>query len=64
MNDNRVVVKFLKENIFYRFGNPGAIISDMGLISATGLSKPWCVSTLSLINYPQRITPKPMGKWK
>ena len=27
-NDNRVVVKFLKENIFSRFGTPRAIISD------------------------------------
>ena len=27
-NDNKVVVKFLKENIFSRFGTPRAIISD------------------------------------
>jgi len=30
MNDNRVVVKFLKENIFSRFGTPHTIISDNG----------------------------------
>ena len=29
-NDNKVVVKFLKENIFTRFGTPRAIISDNG----------------------------------
>ena len=29
-NDNRVVVKFLKENILSRFGMPRAIISDNG----------------------------------
>ena len=29
-NDNKVVVKFLKENIFTRFGVPRAIISDNG----------------------------------
>ena len=29
-NDNKVVVKFLKENIFARFGVPRAIISDNG----------------------------------
>ena len=29
-NDNRVVVKFLKENIFSRFGTPHTIISDNG----------------------------------
>ena len=27
-NDNKVVIKFLKENIFSRFGTPRAIISD------------------------------------
>jgi len=27
-NDNIVVVKFLKENIFYHFGTPHTIISD------------------------------------
>ena len=27
-NDNKVVIKFLKENIFSRFGPPRAIISD------------------------------------
>ena len=29
-NDNKVVVKFLKENIFSRFGTPLTIISDNG----------------------------------
>ena len=29
-NDHRVVLKFLKANIFYRFGVPKAIISDGG----------------------------------
>jgi len=28
MNDNKVVIKFLKENIFSRFEIPRAIISD------------------------------------
>ena len=27
-NDNKIVIKFLKENIFSRFGTPRAIISD------------------------------------
>ena len=30
INDARVVVKFLRENIFARFGMPQAIISDQG----------------------------------
>ena len=29
-NNNKVVIKFLKENIFSRFGTPRAIISDNG----------------------------------
>ena len=29
-NDNEVVIMFLKENIFSRFGTPRAIISDNG----------------------------------
>ena len=29
-NDNKVVIKVLKENIFSRFGTPLAIISDNG----------------------------------
>ena len=29
-NDNKVVVKFLKENIISRFGTPSVIISDNG----------------------------------
>ena len=39
-NDNKVVVKFLKENIFSCFGTPRAIISDNGHIFAIGLLKP------------------------
>jgi hypothetical protein len=30
MNDHRVVLQFLKENVFARFGTPRAIISDGG----------------------------------
>ena len=40
MNDNQVVIKFLRENIISRFGAPHAIISNNGLISAIGLLKP------------------------
>ena len=29
-NDNKAVIKFLKENIFFRFGTPRAFISDNG----------------------------------
>ena len=29
-NNNKVIVKFLKKNIFFHFGTPSAIISDWG----------------------------------
>ncbi|RVW73723.1 hypothetical protein CK203_054956 [Vitis vinifera] len=35
-NDHRVVLKFLKENIFSRFGVPKAIISDGGSFTGMG----------------------------
>ena len=38
-NDHRVVLKFLKANIFSRFEVPKAIISDGAHISVTNLSK-------------------------
>ncbi|RVW77833.1 Pol polyprotein [Vitis vinifera] len=37
-NDHRVVLKFLKENIFSRFGVPKAIISDGGLVAIKKLN--------------------------
>ena len=43
-NDHKVVIKFMKENIFSRFGTPRAIISDGGthfcnIVFATFLKK-------------------------
>ena len=40
-NDHKVVLKFLKENIFSRFGVPKSIISDGVLIFATSLLEPF-----------------------
>ena len=40
MNDNKVVVKFLKENIFSHFGTRTLLSVIMELISVTKLSKP------------------------
>ncbi|KAL6327437.1 hypothetical protein AAG906_019750 [Vitis piasezkii] len=40
-NDHKVVLKFLKENIFSRFGVPKAIISDGGTHFAIDLLKPY-----------------------
>ena len=41
-NDNKVIVKFLKENIFSRFETPRAIISDNDYIFAIELLKLLC----------------------
>ena len=47
-NDNKVVISFLKENIFSRFGTPRAIISDRGTHfcnkSFEALMKKYCVT--------------------
>ena len=40
MNDSNVVVKFVKENIFNRFGTPRAIISDGGSYFFVTMSLP------------------------
>ena len=38
-NDHKVVLQFLKENVFARFGTPRAIISDGGSIFANNFFK-------------------------
>ena len=43
-NDNKVVIKFLKENIFSRFGTPRTIINDNGTHFAIDLLKLLCES--------------------
>ncbi|RVW21120.1 Pol polyprotein [Vitis vinifera] len=49
-NDHKVVLKFLKENIFSRFGVPKAIISDGALTFATSPLKLFWPSTESSIS--------------
>ena len=43
-NDNKIVIKFLKENMFSRFGTPCAIISDIVLTFAIDSLKLICES--------------------
>ena len=50
INDNKVVVKFLKENIFSCFGTPRAIISDN--------STPFCNRTFEALMRKYAITHK------
>ena len=64
MNDNRVVVKFLKENIFSHFGTPPAIISDN--------ESHFCNRAFETLMRKYSIThklfttyhPKQMGRWR
>jgi len=57
-NDNKVVVKFLKENIFFRFGTPRVIINDNGSHFCNRVFEALYENILSLTNYPPRIIPK------
>ena len=47
--DHRVALKFLKENIFSKFGVPKALISHGGCISATNLLRASSLSMMSSI---------------
>jgi len=59
MNDNRIVVKFLKKNIFSRFGIPRAIISENGTHFATEtLMRKYVITH----NCPHLVILKPMGR--
>ena len=49
-NDHKVVVKFLRENVFTRFGTPRAIISDGG--------KHFCYRVFEKLMKKYGITPK------
>ncbi|RDY12782.1 Retrovirus-related Pol polyprotein, partial [Mucuna pruriens] len=57
-NDAKVVVDFLKSNIFYRFGVPKALISDQGSHFYNRVIMGWC------IEWPQHITPRQTTKLK
>ena len=50
-NDTRVVVKFLRENIFARFGMPRALISDQG----THFNNRSCVALLRRYSIVHRL---------
>jgi hypothetical protein len=58
-NDHRVVLQFLKENVFVRFGTPHAIISDGGkhlcnrrsMGSLTKLQRPTILRQVSRLRY-------------
>lgn len=57
-NDNKMIVKFLKENILSRFGTPSIIISDRGIhfcnCSFEALMKKyWVIHKISTAYHPQ-----------
>ena len=60
--DHKTVLKFLKENIFYRFGVPKAIISDGVHISAINLLRISYPSMVSSIKWPPLTILKPVAK--
>ncbi|RVW18540.1 hypothetical protein CK203_101328 [Vitis vinifera] len=53
-NDHRVVLKFLKENIFPRFGVPKAIISDGAYKTILGMS-PYCLVYGKAFHLPAEV---------
>ncbi|RDX78314.1 pol, partial [Mucuna pruriens] len=57
-NDAKVMVDFLKSNIFYRFGVPKALISDQGSHFCNRAIMGWCTEL------PQHITPRQTTKLK
>ncbi|RDX85227.1 putative mitochondrial protein, partial [Mucuna pruriens] len=57
-NEAKVIVDFLKSNIFYRFGVPKALISDQGSHFCNSAIMGWC------IELPQHTTPKQTTKLK
>ena len=61
-NDHKVVLKFLKEHIFFSFRNSSVIICDGGSIFVIGCLIIWSKSTESHIRFPPLITHKPMVK--
>lgn len=62
-NDSRVVMRFVKKNIFSRFGVLRAIISDEGSHFVTGHLR-LCLRNMGLlIRWHLHIILKQMGKW-
>ena len=63
-NDNKVVVKFLKENIFSRFGTPRAIISNNGSHFCNRVFEALMQKYSITHKFLLRIIPKQMGRLK
>ncbi|RDX67519.1 Retrovirus-related Pol polyprotein from transposon 17.6, partial [Mucuna pruriens] len=61
-NDAKVVVDFLKSNIFYRFGVPKAVISDQGSHFCNKVMDSLLHKYGVCIELPQHITPRKTAK--
>ena len=56
INDNKVVVNFLKENVFSYFEFPRTIISDGGKYFCNRIFEALMKNTTSIIGYSSLIT--------
>jgi hypothetical protein len=63
-NDAKIVVNFLRKNIFTRFGTPRVLISDGGSTFATIFLKPCLKSITSNIKLQHPIILKLVVKWR
>ena len=63
-NDAKVVIKFLKKNIFTRFGTPRALISDGGTHFCNNQMEKLLSNMESLIRLLLHIIPKLVDKLK
>lgn len=63
-NDAHVVLKFLKKNIFNRFGTPRAIISDGGTHFCNKIFEKLLGNMVSHTRFPLHTILKRVDKWK
>jgi len=61
-NDAKVVVDFVRSNLFCRFGVPRAIVSDQGTHFVADPCMPCSKSMGSCTEFPHLTTPKLMGR--
>jgi hypothetical protein len=63
-NDHKVVIQFLKDNIFARFGTPRAIISDGGKHFCNMIFEQLMKKYFITHRLQPHITLRPANKWR